>query len=193
MKLVKWLVYGVIALCVLAICSFCGLFLWVGGIENQVFRQSLPIFPEAREVSNAYGIYGGGAGLQTLYFWTAKSLQDVKAYYESFTPAFVYSKYPFDWAAHDYYRTAFNPSGKLPVMTAEFGGETNNPLQNKSCYYQMRYTCVEIELVDFGTSQSVSLRPPPGPMRMGKKPSPLESELRGGTLIVYMYFVGDGS
>lgn len=192
MKL-KRLVRGIIAFFALAVCSFCGLLMWVfGGFENQIFRQSLPVFPEAHEVSNAYGYWGGGAGLQTLYFWTAKPVQDVKSYYETFTPAFVYSKYPFDWEAQHNYTTAFNPrDSKLPIMTVEFGGGTANPLESKNCYYQMHYTCVEIELIDFGTSRSVSLRPPPGPMRMVKTQSPLESPLLGGTLIVYMYFVAD--
>ncbi len=191
MKFFKRLLYGIIAFCILGVCSFCGLFLWFGRIEQEVFRRSLPVFPEAREVSNASGYWGANTGLETLYFWTAKPVEDVKSYYETFTPPFRYSKYPFDWEAQHYYATAFNPNGgKLPVMTAEFGGETINPLKDKNCYYQMDYTCVEIELVDFGLSQVVSLRPAPGPMRMEATASPLASELRGGTLIVYMYYFG---
>jgi hypothetical protein len=187
MKL-KWLVRGIIGTIILGVCSFCALFTWVlFGFENQVFRQSLPVFPEAREVSHASGFYGGNAGLETFYFWTVKPVGDVKTYYETFTPSFVST----DRGTPEYYETVFNPyGGKIPVITAEFERKTIDPSVSRQCYYQIRYTCVEIKLIDFGESQFVVLPPPPM-LRSPKTPTPLESELRGGTLIVYMYYVTD--
>ncbi|MBI1276723.1 MAG: hypothetical protein GC179_01210 [Anaerolineaceae bacterium] len=190
-KFFKWLIYGVIAVCILGVCSFCGLFLWVGGIENQVFRQSLPVYPDAREVSNAYGYMGGGSGLQALYFWTAKPVEDVKRYYETSVSDFIHPSELFEEKARIYY-SVFNPKGgEVPVVTREFGGEIINQEQSKTCYYRSQYNCVEITLIDFGTSQVVSLPPRPGPMRVVRTQLPLESELRGGTLIVYVYYVAD--
>ncbi|MCI0398032.1 MAG: hypothetical protein L0332_26825 [Chloroflexi bacterium] len=163
---------------------------WFSILHNVLFRRSLPVYPGAQEVSEAYGYYGADTGLQTLCFWTSDSLREVQAYYETFTPAFVQRDYWFTFEKAEHYRTVFNPNGgPLPVVTAEFADERINPSQDRFCYYRIAYQCVEIELIDFGQSEPVILRPPDGPMNMLKTPSPLPPELRGGTLIIYIYYV----
>jgi hypothetical protein len=145
-----------------------------------VFRGSLPVFPESQEISNAYVYYGGGAGIEVLYFWTAHPIDEVQEFYETFS-------LPFDGEN----RTVFNPSGSpVPVITAEFTDDIIDPVQDRSCYYRMSYTCVMVELFDFD-QRTVILRPLPSGGRVVRTPSPIASQLRGGTLIVYTYFVTD--
>ena len=120
-------------------------------------------------------------GIQTLYFWTSYSIGEVQQFYEEFSVPFTDGDY----------RTVFNPSGSpVPVITAEFSDNLIDPAQDRSCYYRMPYQCVVVQLFDFEQA-TVILRPLPSGGRVVRTPSPIASQLQGGTLIVYTYYVDD--
>ena len=185
MKWLKRAVIVAIALVVLTPCMYCA---WIAKLNDIVFRWRLPVYPGAEEVANAAGNYGANTGLYTIYFWTPDSVNEVQQYYEAFTLPFRKQEYVFSFEVREHYRTVFNPSNKpLPVVTNEFTDEIIDPTQVYHCYYKMPLQCVVIELIDFTDKEGI-LRPPPGPMSMIKTPEPLPPGLRGGTLIIYMYY-----
>ena len=191
----KWVKHFRIAtlVCIcFASCAFCSQLAWDVWGRNFAFRQTLSIFPAAQEVANAYGYYGANAGYQTLYFWTGSPLQEVRHYYETFTQPFAESS--SSEVETSSYWSVFNPYGKpLPIVTAEFSSEIIDPAQEGRCYYRLPYDCVVLTLIDFEPSESVFLPSPAGPMRMIITPAPFSFQIRGGTLIVYAYFVDDFS
>jgi hypothetical protein len=165
-------------------CAFCW---WIAFGANEFFRIRLPVYPNARQISDAYGFIGANTGIQRIYFWTSDSSDAILKYYESFTYPFIQDNE--NPARH---RTAFNPSGELlPVVTAEFGGEILDLGQNRVCYYPVHYQCVEVEIIDFGDEQPIVLVGVQG--RTGRTPMPPPADLKGGRLIIYTYYVGDGS
>jgi hypothetical protein len=104
----KFLLLVLPILIVVAPCAFCW---WIVFGNNLVFRTRLPIYPNANQISDVYGYYGAGKGVQRIYFWSSSSVDEIVSYYEGFT-------YPFVEDSNDpgVYRTAFNPSGApLPI------------------------------------------------------------------------------
>ncbi len=173
-------------LIVIAPCAFCW---WFVGGDSLIFRRNLPVYPNTREISDTYGYYGAGKGVQRIYFWSSDSIDQIREYYERFTYPFVEdSKKPLR------YRSAFNPTGTaLPIITAEFGGETLDLGQSRFCYYQLPQQCVMIELIDFEEDIPITLEGLGTWARTVFTPVPPPDDLKGGRLIVYSYYVGDFS
>jgi hypothetical protein len=180
----KLLLLTIIVLLAVAPCAFCW---WMAIGSNQIFRLQLPVYPDAREISHTYGYYGAGAGVQRIYFWSADSVDEILNYYETFT-------YPFIQSQDDptQFRTVFNPErDSLPIITAEFGGETLDLGKNRHCYYTLPNQCVVVEVIDFGIDSPILLEQLGTYARTRRTPQPPPADLKGGRLIVYTYFVSD--
>ncbi|MBX3064629.1 MAG: hypothetical protein KF726_16730 [Anaerolineae bacterium] len=176
--------------CTLLIIVPCAVCLWVFGVRDAVFRESLPIYPRAIELPDAYGDRGGGEGLQQLHFWVADPFDDIRQYYEAFTPPFVKQEYRYGDKVAPYFLTVFNPSGtSIPVITAEFGGELNDPAQSLYCDYQLTYQCIQIELINYQPNETVNFPGLAGFWHSARTPTTWTPNLRGGTLIIYRYYV----
>jgi hypothetical protein len=151
------------------------------------FRLGLPVYPEARQISEVYGFYGANTGVQNIYYWTSDSVDEIQQYYERFT-------YPFIEEVNNpsIYRTVFNPSGALlPVVTNEFSRETLDLGQGRFCYYRLHGQCVMVQIIDFGDKESIVLEDLGTLIRGNQTPEP--ADLKGGRLIVYTYYIGDFS
>ncbi len=175
-------------MCVVPLLIGVGL-IWFGMGEQAVFRLKLPTYASAQEVANAYYDYGASAGYQVVYFWTEQPIDEVRAYYETFTQPFA--KVSYLNTEVPTYRSVFNPSGKpLPVVTDEFSRETLDLAQTGDCYYRLPYECIRVLLFDFSEIGSIDL-PVFNAGRAVRTPAPLAPTFHGGTLIVYSYFVSD--
>lgn len=189
----RWLKLGLLLIILAIVVSPCIFCWWLFDGYNNYFKTLLPVYKRAQPLTNAYNYFGGAAAV-TLYYWTSESVDKVRTYYETFTPSFIKSPYWFNTEIPEHYRTVFNPYNQpLPIITAEFSHEIIHPAESYFCHYRIPYQCVEVELIDFGEAQPVILRPPPGPARQIITPEPVRPSFKGGTLIVYIYYVEDHS
>jgi hypothetical protein len=179
-----------ITLGVLLMLSPCAACWWIAFGESAVFSASLPVFPGANQISEAYGYYGAGTGVEFRYFWTAASIDEVKAYYETFTVPFVQAQESSS-AGHDQFYSVFNPFGEpVPIITEEYRDEIFNAAESRYCRYRMFFNCVMVRITQFDLTEAIVLPPPPV-IRMVRTPWPFSSQLRGGTLIIYTYNLPD--
>jgi hypothetical protein len=175
---------------ILIVISPCGYCWWIMFGQNAVFSATLVRYPNSRGISEGYTYFGAGTGMQTQYLWTPDTIDDVKQFYETFAVTMDNAAMNLDNDGHRYYRTVFNPFNQpVPVITNEFSRKTVDAEKDLACYYRLTHQCVEVALIEFSPLELVTLPDPPGPARQIRIPSPITSQLYGGTLIVYHYYL----
>ena len=145
-------------------------------------QRSLRVYPGAEKVSDAQAYYCCDSGRRIQYYWTEDSLTQVENYYETFALPFINNQTIF----HPYGGKFELGSVPHPVLP----DEEFDPTTDRECHFSQKYSCIQVDLLYFGESQDVNLpdilaaefiHPSP--------PSPLQSPLSGGTLIIYSYFL----
>lgn len=157
-------------------CAYCW---WISSGVNWIFREMLPVYPAAQEISTSVGYEDAGTAIRKLYFWSQDSLEHVRSYYETLTPTFTEERYWFTPENRTYYQTTFNSSGE--------------PLQQRHCDRQPTYDCVEVELVKFEADAWLQFSVSLSPWIMYATASPPSPDFNGGTLIIYRYYERDFS
>ncbi len=150
-------------------------------------RWDLRLYPNTKQVGEAYGYYGGGVGWQVLYYWTKDSAEDVQHYYEKFT-------FPFTPDAQgNGLLTIFSLDGSELVYHSVDGisHKLNYPSESY-CHHSQVYKCANIRIMTINSSGLddlpviVSL-----PRWTNVTPSPSGTTLASGTLIIYSYYKTD--
>jgi len=164
----------------------CLFLIWLLGgkafADELSLQMSLRIYPGAERVSSAQAYYCCDSERRIQYYWTEDSLTQVENYYETFALSFINSQTIF----HPYDGELELGSVPYPVLP----DDEIDPTTDRECHFSQKYSCIQVNLLDFGEAQDVNLpdilaadfiHPTP--------PSPLRSPLSGGTLIVYSYFL----
>ncbi len=150
-------------------------------------RLGMRVYPDAQQVSNAYGYFGAGSGQKALYYWTVDPIQDVQKYYEKYAPPFVADTWQGGLI------TAYGVNGGDLTYTDfdDTRKKVGNP-QHPFCNYTQRYECINISLfsIDQDNMQSVPdiIGRPSASSNLNATPQ-LTAPLKRGTLIVYSYYV----
>jgi hypothetical protein len=151
-------------------------------------KQSLRVYPNAQQVSEAYGYFGAGSGLKEFYYWTPDSVEDVKRYYQQFTSAFVLDKWSGGWIS-------FVSVDGSELSYTNFSSDTASQvdLQNPRCDYKLEYRCLNVALfsVEQGLDSLPDLIGVPGASSAMNATPYLNAPLTRGTLILYSYYMYD--
>ncbi|MBC7811716.1 MAG: hypothetical protein H7175_11245 [Burkholderiales bacterium] len=142
--------------------------------------QNAGILTTAPQYPNAEFITSDSAAIHTEmeyivhYYWVDALIRDVRNYYRAFA-------YPF----------AFESD--VMVYDALWGKLPQDAIEQQTCWYEeLRDSCVEIHLFEFGESEPVllpSIFAIRGEWYDGRLPDPQPTSRHGGTLIAYGYFI----
>ena len=178
-----------IALAVVVLLSPIGLGFWFCAWPEIRIKQSLRVYPHARQVSEAYGYYGAGSGLKEFYYWTPDSVEEVKQYYQQFTSEFVRDKWSGGWISF----VSVDGSELTYPEPVAGDGWLKVDLQNPRCDYKLDYRCLNVSL--FSVYQRLDKLPDligrPGASSAMNATPYLTQPLTRGTLILYSYYMED--
>lgn len=163
----------------------CAAFWWFGAGVNWVFRNNLPVYPGAREISNYITDYFS-LSEYTLYFWTSDSLEKVRHHYGTLTSEFGQGKTHEGWDVYNFIFYPLDESIAQEFFTIDQGSE-----EARYCDDSYPHGCVNIQLVEFGTSENVEFPISLAPFPVFTTPIPPPADLRGGTLITFIYYERD--
>lgn len=137
-------------------------------------------------MGDSYGYYGAGSGLKITYYWTADSIEPVQNYYQNFAYPFVKDSISGGLI------TVFSLDGS-DLTYRSIDGKTHNPEfpSEPFCHYTQRYKCANVRIVPIKMTLGALPSFLSGPTWTNIKMPPAISELKGGTLIIYSYFIND--
>jgi hypothetical protein len=168
---------------IVAPCAFC---FWAFYWPDIRTEWSLRLYPDVKQVGDAYGYYGAGSGLKIIYYWTPDPIEEVQTYYQAFAYPFVKD------STRGGLITAFSLDGSdLTYHTIEGKTHKVEMPSEPYCHYTQLYKCANVQILPIKTTLGALPSFLSGPTWINvKRPSSIP-ELSAGTLIIYSYFIND--
>ncbi len=142
-------------------------------------RASFRLPPDSQLLSNASFYICCDSSRKEFYYWSSHTISAVETFYENYTLPFIN------------HRTFYHPFGgvlKLGFVPYPPAPEEEIDLQvDRECHFSQKFSCVQIQLVDFENADLITLPVPEDFPSV--TPQPLPNTLFGGTLIIYSYHV----